>query len=335
MICLRSEVYPNFFQKKIDYSQETAFIGSCFAENIGEKFKRSKLPCIINPFGILYNPQSVNSALLAILENKIYKEGDLDFFNEKWISFAHHGQFSGANKAEVLKNINEQLKAAHVFLQQTNVLLVTFGTAWVYKLKKSNEVVANCHKVPANEFDHFLLTSQEIIDNYVQFLQKIRAFNPNIEVVFTVSPVRHWKDGAVNNQLSKSILFVAVHELVSKFDFVHYFPSYEILMDDLRDYRFYADDLFHPNQLAIDYIWEKFSKTFFNEKTIETTERIEKLQKNLSHRVFYPQTEAYRKFIISNFKLIGNLQVQFPAIDFERELNHFKHEAEKYWPGEF
>ncbi len=335
MISLRSEIFPVFFQKKIDYSSKVMFIGSCFSDNIGLKLEKTKIPSLINPFGVMYNPESVSSAIFSILENKTYRGGDLDFFNEKWISFGHHGDFSGIDKPEVLAKINKTVNVAHHFLKNANVLFITFGTAWVYELLKSKRIVANCHKIPAKEFKHFLLQVDEIVDNYERLLTKLKEFNPHLEIVYTVSPVRHWKDGAINNQLSKSTLFIAVHKLVEKFEFAHYFPSYEILMDDLRDYRFYADDLFHPNQLAIEYIWEKFCGVFFDDNTIRAINKIGKLQKNVEHKVFYPETEAYKKFISSNLNLIEDLKSQFPTISFEDERKHFKNEAEKYWPGEF
>jgi hypothetical protein len=335
MISLRSEIFPDFFLKKVDYSSKVMFVGSCFSDNIGQKLEKAKIPCQRNPFGVLYNPASVSSAISSMIENKAFVADDLVFFNEKWISFSHHGIFSGTDKDEVLAKINNTINSANAFLRNASVLFVTFGTAWVYELLKTKKIVANCHKVPAKEFKHFLLQTDEIVANYEQLLKKIREFNPHLEVVFTVSPVRHWKDGAVNNQLSKSTLFVAVHKLVEKYEFAHYFPSYEILMDDLRDYRFYADDLFHPNQMAIDYIWEKFCTTYFDNNTIDTLKKIEKLQKNIDHRVFYPKTEAYKKFISSNLKLIENLKINFPAINFESEYKHFFDEAKRYWPKEF
>ncbi len=335
MISLRSEIFPGFFQKKIDHFSKVMFVGSCFSDNIGQKLEKTKIPSLINPFGVLYNPESVRSAIFSMLENKKYVSGDLDFFNEKWISFAHHGNFSGAKKVDVLKKINDTISDAHEFLENINVLFITFGTACVYELLKTKRIVANCHKVPAKEFRHFLLQVDEIVGNYEKLFVELKKFNPRLEIVFTVSPVRHWKDGAVNNQLSKSILFVAVHKLVEKFEFAHYFPSYEILMDDLRDYRFYADDLFHPNQLAIEYIWEKFCATYFSDKTISVIKEIDKLQKNIGHKVFYPKTEAYKKFISNNLNLIKNLEVQFPSISFKNEFQYFMCEAGKYWPGEF
>ena len=335
MLSLRSEVFPDFFKKKIDYSKNVAFIGSCFTENIGQQLLETKIPCIINPFGILYNPKSVSNALKHILNKRYFTKDELVFFNEKWISFSHHGIYSGMDKDEVLFKINSVIDRGNQFLKVTNILFITFGTAWVYFYKQTGKIVANCHKMPSKEFEHQLLQPHAIIEDYNLLLAKLKEFNKNLEIVFTISPVRHWKDGAVNNQLSKSNLFVAVHELVKKYDFVHYFPSYEIMMDDLRDYRFYADDMFHPSKLAIDYIWEKFSQTFLSEKAIKISKQVEKLKKNMEHRVFYPKTEAYKKFIISNLKLIKSLKINLPNLNFEKELNHFHNEGNKYWPKEF
>jgi len=335
MLSLRSEVFPDFFQKKIDYSKKVVFLGSCFAENIGQKLVETKIPCLLNPFGILYNPESVRHSLHSILNGKKFTKDDLSFFNEKWISFAHHGIYSGTDKDEVLMKINSSISKANHFLKNANFLFITFGTSWVYRYNKTSKIVANCHKIPSKEFELFLLSANDIVSGYKKVLKQINEFNPKLEVVFTVSPVRHWKDGPVNNQLSKSNLVVAIHELVKNCEFVHYFPSYEIMMDDLRDYRFYADDLLHPNQLAVNYIWEKFCQCFLSKNAIEISGKIEKLKKNMEHRVFYPETIAYKKFITSNFRLINSLQTQLPDLNFNKEMRHFTEEGSKYWPGEF
>lgn len=332
MNSFRSEVFPEIFEKRINYSSQLIFIGSCFAENIGQTLLSRKFPALINPFGIMYNPLSVSNCLKSIVEEKKFCDSDLRFYNEKWISFDHHGKFSGNNREAVLNVINKNVELASDFLKSAEYLFITFGTSWVYELIETNKVVANCHKMPANQFKHFLLNIEDITSIYNDLFRELKNINPQLEIVLTVSPVRHWKDGAVNNQISKSILLLSVKKLVEDNGFVSYFPSYELVMDDLRDYRFFGDDMFHPNKLAIDYIWEKFRTSFIDNKTDSVLKDVEKLIKNKQHRVFYPQTEAYKKFLLSNLKLIEKIKQKENLMNLDEEKEYFQNEANKYWP---
>jgi hypothetical protein len=331
MLSFRSEVFPDFFSEKFGYHTKNMLIGSCFTEHIGKKLTDLKFPVIVNPFGILYNPVSVAQSLNNILKLKHFKEKDLFFFNEKWISFSHHGRFSSANSSDVVTSINYEIGQAADYLNNSSILFITFGTSWVYKYKKTNQVVANCHKIPAAEFDHYLLSINEIVQLYSDLFEEIHKRNEKLRIVFTLSPVRHWKDGVVNNQYSKSILIVAIQELIKKFVFVSYFPSYEIFMDDLRDYRFYADDLFHPNQVGIDYVWEKFRACFINPNALIIAEKVEKILKATAHRPFYPTTRAYLKFLDNNLKAINQFKSEFPEMNFKEEIKYFISEKEKYF----
>ncbi len=311
------EISPDEFSNKINHQKKVIFIGSCFSENIGQRLNDLKIPCIINPFGILYNPESVKQALLDIINFRKFCADDLYLHKQLYVSFSHHGSFSGIDKSAVLAKINKNVAKAHNFLKQTDVLYITFGTFRAYKLLQNNKIVANCHKLPNYEFENFLLNIDEIFSDYTKLIDTLRNFNPQLEIVFTVSPVRHWKDGATQNQISKSYLFVLIDRLLQKYKHLHYFPSYEIMMDDLRDYRFYADDLLHPSSLAVDYIWQKFEDTFFSQQTKEIAKKIRKIQKNLNHRPLYPNTEEYKKFIEQNNKQIKQLEemVGFPIFD--------------------
>jgi hypothetical protein len=331
MFLFRSEVSPENFTKKLDYKSKLMFIGSCFTENIGKKMSELKFQVKINPFGIIYNPLSVAQSLKNMMETVWFTESDLHFFNEKWISFSHHGRFSGINQKQVLSLINSELQEGNRFLVEGNFLFITFGTAWVYKFKKNNQVVSNCHKIPTGEFEHFMLEVDEIVDQYKTILKNLNQLNPDLRVVFTVSPVRHWKDGPVNNLYSKSVLVVAIQRLLKIFDFVFYFPSYEIMMDDLRDYRFYAEDLFHPNQTGIDYIWEKFADCFISEEAKETMGKIGKILKAYTHKPFYPQTQAYRKFLENTLAVIESICKTLPQISLENERIYFIQEMEHYF----
>lgn len=331
MLILRSEVFPDIFSDKFSYKDKSMFIGSCFTENIGKKLLMLKYQALVNPFGIIYNPISVAQSLAQLLNPENFTSADLAYFNQKWISFSHHGRFSGKNLEEVLEYINNEMFNASFFLKDSKFLFITFGTSWVYKYKKNGNIVANCHKLPASEFEHYILSSETIVERYTLLLNELRTFNNKLKVVFTVSPVRHWKDGPVNNQLSKSTLLVAILSLIKKFDFASYFPAYEIMMDDLRDYRFYTDDLFHPNQTAIDYIWGKFRESFITEDAIKMSQEIDKILKAAAHKPFYPNTPDYQKFLDKNLSVIEQFVKKHPEIDFKDEVEYFTSEQKKYF----
>ncbi|MFN8256728.1 MAG: GSCFA domain-containing protein [Bacteroidales bacterium] len=331
MTTFRSEVFPDPYPFKLGYPDKILLLGSCFAENIGNKLIELKFDILSNPLGIIYNPASVAQSLNFLLSGNPFTENDLEFHNEKWISFNHHGRFSSEYREEVLTNINNEIEKGFIYLKNAGYLFLTFGTSRVYKYKKNSRIVANCHKLPPEVFEYYSLTVNDILDLYFTLLEKIHALNPKLKVIFTVSPVRHWKDGATENQYSKAVLIVAIREIVNNFKFVSYFPSYELMMDDLRDYRFYDADLFHPNQIAIDYIWQKFKSTFICDKAIVISEKIEKLTKSVQHRVFYPRTEAYMKFLKSNLSIIDDLQKNYPNLDFSNEKIHFNNEVLKYF----
>ncbi len=322
----RTEIFLKKSSFLIDYLTKSFFIGSCFSDNIGNILKDLKFPVVLNPFGVLYNPVSVKNALMAIIDKKVFTEKDLSFANDKWFSYQHHGSFSSAQKDEVLERINKQSIAAHDFLSKTKILVVTFGTAWYYRLKSSGEIVANCHKQASKLFERKILSAKEIIDLWNSLIEHLQTFNPELKIVFTLSPVRHWKDGAENNQLSKSVLNVAIHEIIKKKNNCSYFPAYEIMMDDLRDYRFYSDDFLHPNKLAVNYIWSKFCTVFIEDKTLQISKKIDKINKALSHKILHPKTPAHKKFLKAQLDKVKNLSVQYPEIDFSDEIDYLTKE---------
>lgn len=329
MNSFRTEIFPEKSSFSVDYHKKMIFLGSCFTENIGKKLLENKFPAMVNPFGVLYNPQSVLKALEMIITKKIFIDKDLNFENDKWFSFDHHSSFSSPNKEEVLKKINNKIDNAHVFLKEAQSLFITFGTSWYFKLLKNNEVVANCHKLPAKLFKRKILSTEKIVSSWEKLIKKFKEFNPELKIIFTVSPIRHLKDGAINNQLSKSILIVAIHNLIGKHYNTSYFPSYEIMMDDLRDYRFYNDDFLHPNSQAINYIWDKFKTTFIEDKTDQISKQVQKIVKAVNHRPFHPQTNSYKKFLEVNLEKIKQLKIKYPFIDFSMEKLHFANELEK------
>lgn len=290
---LRTEIVIPVPDFQISHHDKILMIGSCFVENISTRMVDSGFTVDINPFGILYNPQSLDKGLSDLLRDKKYAENDLFQHQGIYHSFSHHSRFSDIDPDIALKQINGRIAFSSAFLQQATVLVVTFGTAFVYTLKSSGEVVSNCHKLSDKLFDHRRLNISEIVDDWSELIVEMRNKNPHLKIVFTVSPIRHWKDGAHENQLSKSTLLLAIDELIKKNKESYYFPSYEILMDDLRDYRFYAEDMVHPSSQAIDYIWEKFSQTYFDKKTLNLIREWESIRQALNHRPFNPESEEY------------------------------------------
>ncbi len=309
----------------ISYTDKILLFGSCFAEHIGNKLLEHKFDVNINPFGILYNPMSINSALNDLLNKKIYTEKDLLQQNDIFHSFSHHSRFSSTDMKTCLNTINESLEKAYNDLQNSNFLLITFGTAYVYYLKENNSVVSNCHKLSEKLFIRKRLNINNIVENYTILINKLKAINPSLNIIFTVSPIRHWKDGAHNNQLSKSILLLAIEQLQEEFENVNYFPSYEIIMDELRDYRFYADDMLHISDFAISYIWKQFSASLLSTETQEKMQQWEKIRKALTHKPFNQNSKEYQLFIQKNIEILNNLKTLYPNLDIDKELVEFNH----------
>jgi len=258
-------------------------LGSCFSDHIGNFFQEMRFDTLSNPFGTLFNPVSIANALKMCMNPELFNEQYIDFFNEKWISYAHHGKFSHPDKETFLQNIRQNLDRSHDFLSSANYLFITFGTAYCYRLIERDLIVANCHKIPANQFEKQLLTIEQIVGLYQDLLEQLRQFNPQLKIIFTVSPVRHLADGFHENQTSKSTLHLSVNQLVDNIN-TYYFPSYEMVQDDLRDYRFYAADLCHPSDAAVTYIREKLTEALFTPETQERMKEVVKENKAQGHR---------------------------------------------------
>lgn len=272
-------------------------MGSCFTDHVGDKLREYLFDVVVNPFGVTYNPMSVKKGISRLLSKKKYIEDDLHFYNELWFSFDHYTKFSATDKVEALHHINTEFHSAKEKLKSAGFLIITFGTAFAYRYKKTGEIVCNCHKIPANQFERSMLSTRSIIREYEELIKQILKVNPELQVIFTLSPVRHLKDGLVENQRSKATLLLAVNELVKLFpESAHYFPSYEIMMDDLRDYRYYESDMTHPNDQAIEYIWERFKETVISEEACEIITKIDPLIKAKKHRPLHTDTKAYKKF---------------------------------------
>jgi len=298
-------------------------VGSCFAENIGARLAGAKFPLVLNPFGIVYNPISVGNVLNYLVDNQEVMKEDIFFHKERWHSFSHHSRFSHSDENICLEQINTAIKTGHEQFRRADVLLITLGTAHVFFHKYLKSVVNNCHQLPANDFERRLLHINEISRSLAAIFKLIKMLRPDIRIILTISPIRHLRDGLTESKLSKSILRVAVDELCAAFNFIDYFPSYEIMLDDLRDYRFYAPDMVHPNEVAVDYIWQKFSNTYFDETTKQIIQQTQKLRQAMQHRPFNPDSEAHKAFLAKHLQFTQEIKKTHPHLDMEDELAYF------------
>lgn len=304
-------------ENPIDYNSKILSIGSCFAENMGEKFEYFKFQNTVNPFGIIFNPVSIEKLISRVVNQELFTENDIFFHNERWNCYEVHSELSNSNKEEFLKNLNLILKLAKTQITEATHIIITYGTSWVYRNKVSNEIVANCHKVPQKHFDKEILSVETIEKSIQNTIDLILKINPSCNFIFTISPVRHIKDGFVENQRSKAHLIIALHQIINyQLSIVNYFPSYEIMMDELRDYRFYADDMLHPSQAAIDYIWIRFFENYVSENEFETMNQVCEIQKALHHKPFNPNSESHQQFLSKLQDKIMVIQQKIPLIQF-------------------
>jgi lysophospholipase L1-like esterase len=316
-------IHPVKSSKKINYSNKCFFIGSCFSENIGSQMSKYKFDVLMNPNGILFNPYSIFKALNDIIEYKPLTENELFFANDVWNHWDYHSRFSSPDKKKCILEINQSKQNANLFLKQTDVLFITLGSAHAYFLQENNELVGNCHKVPQQQFNKQLLSIDKIIEQGTKLIHKINRFNPNLSIVFTVSPVRYIRDGIIENNRSKARLIEAVHELIANNPNCIYFPAYELIIDDLRDYRFYETDLVHPNEQAIDYVFEKLKETFFATETKDLFLKISNIIKAKSHKPFNAETSKHKQFKSSLLKECNDLIADYPFLNLQEEINFF------------
>jgi GSCFA family len=303
----------------IDYNSQILSLGSCFAENMDVKFNYFKFQITTNPFGIIFNPISIEKLIVRVVNQKLFTEKDIFFHNERWHCFEVHSDLSNSNKEEFLQNLNKILSITYSQIVSSTHCIITYGTSWVYRNKMSNEIVANCHKVLQNQFDKELLSTEIIQKSIKNTIDLILKINPRCNFIFTISPVRHIKDGFVENNVSKAHLINAIYSVLQVPPFVAagtYFPSYEILLDELRDYRFYADDMLHPSQAAIDYIWIKFFENYISESEYKTMQEVCDIQKALHHKPFNENSESHQKFIDNLNQKINTLANKISHIKF-------------------
>ena len=308
---------------KISYKSKVIFIGSCFASSIGMKMYEGRIPVLVNPSGTVYNPVSVSHTLDIIINSRVFSLDDLYNHEGTYLSFYNYTDFSSDDPDRVLEKINKATEEANRFLKSADFLFITLGTARVYTFKETGEIVSNCHKIPASRFERSLLKVKEVVDVLGSKLDYLHSYFPDVKVVFTISPVRHWKDGAHDNQVSKAVLFLATEELLSHPAVMGYFPAYELLMDDLRDYRFYEADMLHPSSEAVDYIWEYFTGCYFDNKTFEVWKEVEKITRACSHIIKDPSSAGTKTFALKILEQISKAEAREPLLDLSFEREYF------------
>ena len=326
-----SNIQIKYLEPPLSYPCNILLTGSCFTEHIGNHLGDVKFNILQNPNGILSNPVSACSSLVSYIENKVYTEEDIFYYNECWHSWQHHSRFSHPDKNTCLQLINHSQKQAHAFLKKADKVIITLGSSFVYKLKEENGLnkntvdgfVANCHKLPAQQFTKYLLSIEQILSMLDNTIHRLFHFNPKLEIIFTISPVRHLRDGVVENNRSKARLIEAVHHLVDKFSRLYYFPAYELVIDVLRDYRFYDIDLAHPNYAATQFVLEQFTEYCISKESQQLMEEIKKIVTAYNHKPFNPQSQQHKHFMQQQYQKAKQLQEQYPFLHFEKELDYF------------
>jgi GSCFA family len=318
MQSFRTIVKPGKAPFSITHHDRIITVGSCFSENVGRYFERYKFPISINPFGQQYNPYSITQAVRRLLAPQPYTEADLVLHDELYHSFDHHGSFSRPTATEALEHINTHLEAAAAFLQKASVLFLTFGTAHFFRLKEGGRIVSNCHKMSGSHFDFELMKPDHITAELEAVLKLLWQKNPALKVILTVSPVRYFAFGHFENSVSKGHLFTAVHELCSRYPALYYFPAYELVMDDLRDYRFFAEDMLHPNYQATGYVWETMTHTLLAPFTQSMLQELDEIVAATLHRPRNPHSQAHQKFIAATLAKMDKLEAQH-GLDFSAE----------------
>lgn len=321
---LRTVINTEPAQERISYETPVMFTGSCFAGEMGEMLTAGRMKVMVNPSGVLYNPVSVARQFEVLVSQYRYSLDDLISYQGRYISFDHGTAFSDRSPERVLEKINNTVAEAGEFLKSAGFLFVTFGTARVFRWIKTGRIVSNCHKIPQKEFDREIISVEDIAENWIVLLKRLRDFNPGIRVIFTVSPVRHWKDGAHGNQVSKSVLMLAIEKIIDAIGFAGYFPSYELLLDDLRDYRFYSADMLHPSTVATDYIGEFFRDTYFDNKTRQIYGEVSSIALAGKHRTAGMDKQDLTDFSGIMLGKISRLEDKYPFVDLSADRDYFQ-----------
>lgn len=311
---------PPLSPVKITHADKIVLIGSCFADNTGEKFLDSKFQALVNPNGILFNPVSIATALHSYIQPKT-RNSKPETSRGLFVSFDHHGSFSSTTKKELEQKINSSRKQAHQFLKEAKFLIITLGSAFAYRHLKTNSIVANCHKLPQQDFKKELLPVETIVAEYTKLIAYLKKMNPALNIIFTVSPVKYLRDGIIENNISKSTLLLAINLLRTTNQQLptFYFPAFELVNDDLRDYRFYKEDMAHPNEQAINYVWKKFTDCYFNDDTKKLNYKIKEVTLALNHRPFKANSKKYFEFRDTILKKCTELENSYPFLNFSEE----------------
>lgn len=309
---------------KIQYGDRIMMIGSCFSTEIGERLAAFKFNVFQNPTGIVYHSEVIAEVIERCIGNKKFENSDLFENNGLFHSWLHHSVYSGADTKSTLQRMNDQLQCAHDFLKKGDYLIITPATAFGYFSKENNRIVANCHKMPGNFFEKRLSNEAQIHQTIKATVNKVRDFNPKIKIIFTISPVKHYRDGIVENTISKAHVISAVQKAITEIKDVSYFPSYEILNDELRDYRFFKNDFAHPNETAVSYIFQRFLDFALDEKTRGLMERVGEVTSAFQHKLLFPQSEGTKAFAKQQLKKINDLKTEFPFLNFEKEIEQFE-----------
>ena len=320
---------------QIGYRDKILLIGSCFTEHIGNSLSELKFSVLQNPNGILFDPRSVCNSLISYIENKQYKKDDLFYLNEVWNSWEHHSRFSNIDTERGISAINDSQLQAHKFLKQADWLIITLGSSFSYRLTSEYSKVssnngnlegtgvANCHRAPSQWFNKHMLTIDETISLLDITYHRLKQFNPKLKIIFTISPVRHIRDGVIENNRSKARLIESVHHMINKFPDLYYFPAYELVIDVLRDYRFYDIDMVHPNYPATEYVMEKFRESFIDEGSQQLMEEVRKIVIAKKHKAFQPETNAHKTFLKTHLDKTKELQSKYSFLDLRDEINYF------------
>lgn len=320
----KSEIEVTPSRVQIGIGDRTHCMGSCFAEHIGDFLIRNKFPTLLNPTGIVFNPISISNSIQRILDNQFPGEDEIFQNQGLYHHFEFHGSFSHHKIEVLLDRTAQSISEASNQIRQIDHLILTFGTAFGYKHKATGKIVANCHKVPSREFDRVFFGPDDLFKNMSETLRKLLTINPDLQIICTVSPVRHWRDGAVSNSRSKASLHLLIDQLEKEFeDRVYYFPSFELLIDELRDYRYYNEDLFHPSSMAVNFILEKFKVACLEERSRELVDALLPIQKGMAHRVMYPGSQSHQTFLKNQMDKTLEIESRFKEVDLSAERVHF------------
>jgi len=321
MKTFRTDVSPGRSNELLGLKNPVLTAGSCFADAIGKRLQRYKFPVMVNPFGATYNPHSIHKSILYAVSNQTPAEHTFLQNQGIFLNYDFHSTFSGTDRTSIGNKLLNTIGSVHYFLKNAKRILITYGTSWVYERQDTTEIVANCHKLPSKNFKKRLLSESEIAESFQGFQQQVLKFNPQLDIILTVSPVRHLKDTLELNSVSKAVLRSACHQIVTRFQKVEYFPAYEIMMDDLRDYRFYKSDMIHPTEDAEDYIWEKFTACYIDDDTRSFMKQWDAILAAIRHKPFHPSSLAHQVFLKDTLRKLQELKVK---VDVEEEMRHIQ-----------